>query len=155
MRIGAAEVEMTPANGLRLRMTRVLRAPPADVWRAMTDPGELARWWGPKGFTVPSLEFEPRVGSSYRIAMQPPEGELFHLEGEFREVDQPARLAYTFRWDPPDPDDRETLVTLALEDRGEETAVAFTQGEFATEERRALHDGGWTDSFDKLEELLG
>jgi uncharacterized protein YndB with AHSA1/START domain len=121
----------------------------------MTNSGELAKWWGPKGFAIPSLEFEPRVGSRYRIAMQPPAGELFHLEGEFREVDPPSRLAYTFRWDPPDPDDRETLVTLALEDRGEETEVVFTQGDFATEERRALHDGGWSDSFEKLEELLG
>jgi hypothetical protein len=32
--------------------------------------------------------------------------------------------------------------------------VRFTQGEFATEERLALHAGGWGDSFEKLEQLL-
>ena len=69
----------------------------------MTDPDELALWWGPQGFTVPSVEFEPRVGASYRIAMQPPEGETFHLEGEVRVVDLHRQLAYTFRWDPPIP----------------------------------------------------
>ena len=74
--------------------------------------------------------------------MQPPEGDLFHLSGELREVDPPARLAYTFRWDPPDPDDRETLVALSLEDRGGGTEVHLLQGEFATEERRALHEEG-------------
>jgi uncharacterized protein YndB with AHSA1/START domain len=47
--------------------------------------------------------------------MQPPEGELFYLSGEFREVDPPARLACTFCWDPPDPDDQQTVVTLSLE----------------------------------------
>jgi uncharacterized protein YndB with AHSA1/START domain len=147
--------EMTEGNGLFLRMTRVLSAPREEVYRAMTDPGELAKWWGPRGFTAPSVEFEPRVADSYRIAMQPPEGDLFHLSGEFTEVDPPARLAYTFRWDPATPDDRETVVELTLEDRGDQTAVSITQGEFATEERRALHEGGWTDGFERLAELLG
>jgi uncharacterized protein YndB with AHSA1/START domain len=86
--------------------------------------------------------------------MQPPESDAFHLRGEFREVDPPSSLAFTFNWDPPDPDDRETLAELRLEDRGDQTEVRFTQGEFATEARRALHDGGWSDSFDKLERLL-
>jgi uncharacterized protein YndB with AHSA1/START domain len=146
--------EMTASDELWLRMTRVLPAPRADVYRAMTDPAALAKWWGPKGFTVPSLEFEPCTGESYRIAMQPPEGELFHLNGAFREVEPPARLAYTFRWDPPDPDDRETVVELSLEDRGDETEVSLTQAEFATEERRALHEEGWSDCFERLEDLL-
>jgi uncharacterized protein YndB with AHSA1/START domain len=140
--------------GLVLRLSRVLPAPREVVYRALTDPAELAKWWGPKGFTSPSVDFDPQVGGSYRIAMQPPDGDLFHLSGEFREVDPPARLSYTFRWDPPDPGDRETLATLVLEDRGEETEVLFTQGEFATEERRALHEGGWTDGFERLEQLL-
>jgi len=146
---------MTPSDGLVLRLNRVLPAPRAVLYRALTDPEELAKWWGPRGFTAPSIEFDPRVGNSYRIAMQPPDGDLFHLSGEFREVDPPARIAYTFRYDHPDPDDRETLVTLALQDRGEETEILFTQGEFATEARRTLHEGGWTDSFERLERLLG
>ncbi len=120
----------------------------------MTDATRLAQWWGPRGFSAPSVDFKPSAGERYRIAMQPPEGERFHLHGEFREVDPPARLSYTFAWEPPDPDDRETVVTLSLEDRGKSTEVSLTQGDFATEERRALHDGGWTDSFDRLEALL-
>ncbi|MFL5907932.1 MAG: SRPBCC domain-containing protein [Solirubrobacterales bacterium] len=145
---------MTGRDGLVLTLERVLPAPRPVVYEAMTDPVELAKWWGPKGFSCPEIDFDPRVGAGYRIAMQPPEGDPFHLYGEFREVDPPSRLSYTFVWDPPTPDDRETLVTLALEDRGEETHVEFTQDEFATEERRALHDGGWSDSFEKLGELL-
>jgi uncharacterized protein YndB with AHSA1/START domain len=145
---------LTASNGLLLRMTRVLPAPRTDTYRALTESGELAKWWGPRGFTSPSVEFDPRVGETYRIAMQPPEGELFHLSGEFREVEPPARLAYTFRWEPPDADDRETVATLSLEERGDETELELVQGEFATEERRALHEGGWADSFEKLAELL-
>jgi uncharacterized protein YndB with AHSA1/START domain len=146
---------MTASDEFVLRLKRVLPAPREVVYRALTDPGKLAKWWGPRGFTNPGVDFEPQVGGQYRIAMQPPEGDLFHLWGEFREVDPPARLAYTFQWDPPDPDDRETLATLSLQDQGDATEVLLTQGEFATEERRALHEEGWSDSFDRLEQVLG
>ena len=76
--------------------------------------------------------------SSYRIEMQPPEGDAFYLTGEFREVDPPARLAYTFVWEDPDPDDVETVVELSFRDLGESTEVAFTQGPFKTEARRGF-----------------
>jgi uncharacterized protein YndB with AHSA1/START domain len=151
MRGGAG---MTAGEGLVLRLKRILPAPRATVYRALSDPGELAKWWGPRSFTAPGIEFEPRVGGGYRIAMQPPDDDLFYLSGEFREVDPPARLAFTFRWDPPDPDDRQTVVTLSLQNRGERTEVLLTQGEFATEERLALHEEGWTDSFGRLEQVL-
>jgi uncharacterized protein YndB with AHSA1/START domain len=137
-----------------LELERVLPEPPPVVFLAFTDPNELVKWWGPKGFTVPSLLFQARVGETYRIEMQPPEGDPFHLTGEFRELDPPTRLAYTFAWEEPDPDDVETLVDLSLRDLGESTEVALTQGPFKTEARRALHRDGWTDSFDQLERLL-
>ena len=137
-----------------LHMKRVLPAPRARVFRAFTEPDELAKWWGPKGFTAPSVELDLRLGGNYRIAMQPPDGDLFYLSGEFREVDPPAQLAYTFRWEDPDPDDQETVVTLAFGDLGGSTELVVTQRAFATEGRRALHDQGWTDSLDRLQETL-
>ena len=145
---------MPTSNGLWLRMVRVLPARRPAVWRAMTDPEKLAKWWGPKGFTAPSVDFKPRVGGSFRIAMQPPGGALFHLLGDFREVAPPSRLRYTFMWDPPDPDDRETVVTLSLQDSGEQTEVHLTQGEFTTRERLELHENGWRESLEKLEAFL-
>jgi uncharacterized protein YndB with AHSA1/START domain len=139
---------------LILEMKRVFPAARTVVYGAFNDPGELAKWWGPEGFTTPSLEFDPRVGGIYRIEMQPPEGDSFYLTGAFREVDPPARLAFTFAWEDPDPDDVETLVGLSFRDLGVSTEVAFTQGLFKTEARRGLHRDGWTDSFDKLEQLM-
>jgi uncharacterized protein YndB with AHSA1/START domain len=134
---------------LALRMKRILRAPASAVFTACTQPEELAKWWGPRGFTTPAIELDLRVGGRYRFAMQPPEGDLFHLTGEFLEVDPPSRLVYTFVWEPPDPDDRETVVTLAFH-----KVVDFTQGVFATEARRALHEQGWTESLERLQGLL-
>jgi uncharacterized protein YndB with AHSA1/START domain len=147
-------MKTTSENGLVLRIERVLPAPRAAVYRALTDPEELREWWGPRGFTTPEVDFDPQIGGSYRIAMQPPDGDLFHLTGNFQAVDAPAHLAFSFRWNPPDPDDRETLATLTLEERGRETAIRLVQGEFATEERLALHEAGWSESFERLEALL-
>jgi uncharacterized protein YndB with AHSA1/START domain len=140
--------------GLSLEMTRLLSAPRPAVFRACTNAEELAKWWGPRGFTAPSIELDLRVGGAYRIAMQPPEGDVFHLAGEFREVDPPERLVYTFRWEEPAPDDRETLATLTFRDLGDSTELALHQEGFATEGRRALHDEGWGDSLDRLQELM-
>ncbi len=144
----------TGSDELVLELKRNLPAPPMVVFAAFSDPNELAKWWGPKGFTIPSLSFQARVGEGYRIEMQPPEGDAFHLTGEFREVQPPTRLAFTFVWEPPDADDAETLVDLSFRDLGESTKVVFTQGPFKTEARRTLHRDGWSDSFDKLERRL-
>jgi uncharacterized protein YndB with AHSA1/START domain len=139
---------------LVLQLTSVLVAPGERVFRALTTPAELAVWWGPVGFTVPEINLDLRLGGCYRFTMQPPEGDAFHLAGEFLEIDAPSRLVYSFRWEEPDPDDRTTTVTLSLRDLGDATEVSLTQGEFATDARLELHRNGWTDSFDKLGRFL-
>ncbi len=139
---------------LTLEMVRDLPVVPARVIAAFSDPDELAKWFGPEGFSVGSLDFDLRLGGTYRIEMQPPEGDHFYLGGEFREVDPPDRLAFTFVYEDPDPDDVENLVELSFRDRGESTEVVFTQGPFKTEARRELHRNGWTDSFDRLAQVI-
>jgi uncharacterized protein YndB with AHSA1/START domain len=124
------------------------------VFQALAESDQLAQWWGPAGFSSPNVDFDPRAGASYRIKMQPPEGEAFHLRGEFREVEPPRRLAFTFIWEEPDPDDQETLVTLTLEDLGGSTRLIVDQGLFATEERLELHRNGWSESFERLRDAL-
>jgi uncharacterized protein YndB with AHSA1/START domain len=137
-----------------LGIKRVLPLARSDVFRAFSTADELAKWWGPEGFTVASLEFSPRVGGRYRIEMQPPEGDPFYLTGEFRAVDQPAGLAFTFVYEDPDPDDVENLVELSFRDLGDSTEVLFTQAPFKTEARLELHRSGWTDTFDRLEHYI-
>jgi uncharacterized protein YndB with AHSA1/START domain len=141
-------------GGWRLELAWVLDAPPEPIFRALTDPVALARWWGPSGFTTPEIHLDLRVGGGYRFSMQPPSGDVFHLAGEFLEIDPPSRLAYTFRWEEPDPDDRQTVVTLSLESVGDATRVTLCQGEFSNSARLELHKSGWTDSLGKLRRLI-
>jgi uncharacterized protein YndB with AHSA1/START domain len=145
---------MADGEPLTLWLQRVLPGARERVFRACTEPDELAQWWGPHGFTTPYIDLDLRVGGRYRFAMQPPDGELFHLSGQFIAIEPPIRLEYTFRWEEPDPDDRETVVTMSLSDRGHSTEVVVVQSGFATDARRALHVDGWTDCLDRLEELM-
>jgi uncharacterized protein YndB with AHSA1/START domain len=152
--VGRTRPETESSGDLAFDLQRVLPAVPERVWRALTEPAELSQWWGPAGFTSPGMDFNPRVGGGYRITMQPPAGDAFYLSGEFLEVDPPVRLAYTFVWDPPDPDDRETVARLSLRDHQGSTEVSLTQSGFLTEDRVALHRDGWTESFERLAKLL-
>jgi uncharacterized protein YndB with AHSA1/START domain len=139
---------------LVLEQAREFGATAERIFVLLTDPKELAKWWGPHGFSTPEVKIDLRVGGSYRFTMQPPEGEAFHLAGKFLDVQAPSGLKFTFRWEEPVADDRETVVELVLDSLGERTKVTLTQGEFVTEERRELHRGGWADSFDKLDAVL-
>ena len=139
------------AAELNVKLSSSVQAPPATRLRGDDRPGiRSPTGGGLRDFTCPEVIFDVRVGGAYRIAMQPPEGELFHLVGEYVEVSPPSRLAYTFRWEPPDPDDQETLARLTLRERGGATEIELTHGPFATEARRDLHEAGWSDTLARL-----
>jgi uncharacterized protein YndB with AHSA1/START domain len=86
--------------------------------------------------------------------MKPPDGDIFHLTGTFRTVEAPHRLASTFVCQEPDPDDRETLVTLSLEPEEPGTRLILDQGPFKTMPRWELHRGGWTETLERLAPTL-
>jgi uncharacterized protein YndB with AHSA1/START domain len=138
-------------TGTRLHLERILAVPPERVFAAFVDAEQLRRWWGPAGFTIPRLQFDAVVGSDYRLVMQPPDGAVFHIRGTFRAVEAPRRLAYTFIYEEPDPDDQETLVTLTFEPTHTGTRVILDQGPFKTPARLELHRDGWTETLEQLE----
>lgn len=141
-------------KGLSLELTCTVEAPPGRVFEALSEPSQVAAWWGPRGFTTPDVSINLNVGGGYRFTMQPPEGGAFHLSGEFLEISPPSSLAYTFRWEEPDPDDVETTVRVTLVKAESGTLLSVAQGAFATDARLELHRGGWTDSLERLREFI-
>ena len=148
----AAAIDPTGANSLDL--TETFPQPPARLWPSLVQPAELVRWWGPHGFSTSEPQVDLRPGGSYRLTMHPPTGDAFHVTGEFLEVAPGRRLSFTFRYEEPAPDDRETVVVLELAIADGGTKVLLSQGPFATEERRQLHRTGWTESFERLRSSL-
>src|SRR3954454_14450555 len=117
---GMAKAEQPTGSDLHLEV--ILVVPQERVFAAFVDPEQLRRWWGPAGFTVQDLQFDAVEGTDYRIAMQPPDGDVFHIRGTFHAVEPPHRLTYTFNYEEPDPEDQETLVTLTFERQTEAPA---------------------------------
>ena len=74
--------------------TRFLAAPRARVFAAWTDPEQLARWWGPEGFTNTFEAFDPKPGGHWRFTMHAPDGTGFPNHSVFLELTSPERIVF-------------------------------------------------------------
>jgi len=74
--------------------SRILAAPRARVFAAWTDPVQLARWWGPAGFTNSFQEFDLRPGGHWRFTMHAPDGTGFPNHSVFIEITPPERIVF-------------------------------------------------------------
>lgn len=95
------------------------------------------------------------MGGGYRLSMQDPgDGAVHSVVGEYREIERPSRLVYTWSWEG-DAAEMEgsagTLVTVEFHDEGSHTRVVLTHERFATDAARDLHAGGWAGCLDNLE----
>jgi uncharacterized protein YndB with AHSA1/START domain len=142
-----------PADTVTL--TRIIDAPREEVFRAWTEPEQIRRWWGPGEFTCPSAEIDLRPGGSYRLTMQPTEGDPFIVAGTYREVDPPARLVYSWRWETgPAADGSESLVRIDFQDRGGQTELVLTHTDFPESHGPAPYQMGWEGGLEKFETLF-
>jgi uncharacterized protein YndB with AHSA1/START domain len=143
-----------PADRVLL-IERVFDAPRPLVFAAWTEREHLVRWGAPHGFTVIHCEAELRPGGAWRAGMRSPEGREHWNGGVYREIVPPERLVYTFAWeDETGKPGHETLVTITFAEEGEKTRMTFRQAVFQTVEDRDGHQGGWSEAFEKLAELL-
>lgn len=93
---------------LDLDLQRVIHAPPSAVWRAWTDPDELARWFlpAPAALRVERLDAQPGGGL---VTAMTEDGERFepHIDAIFLVVEPEERLVWTNAvssdWRPQDP----------------------------------------------------
>jgi len=132
-----------------LTLQRHLKASPAKVFSAWTDPPQIVKWMHPGGCDVIHAEMDLKVGGRFRIVMRAPDGEQHDVSGTFREVARDAKLVYTwaFRSTP----ERESLVTLTLQADGDGTWLTLKHEQFFDEAARDSHRGGWTEALDGLE----
>ncbi len=144
-----------------LVLTRVFDAPRDLVFKAWTERDCVKRWWGPKGFTNPVCEIDVRTGGAIRIDMRGPDGTIYPMLGEYREVVPPARLVFS-SW-PIGPNGErlfESLNTITFVERGGKTEMtADIQVAEVTGEAAPALSGmtqGWTEMLDRLgEEVAG
>jgi uncharacterized protein YndB with AHSA1/START domain len=142
-----------------ITITRVFDAPRALVFKAWTDAAQLAQWWGPKSFTNPMCEIDARVGGAIRIHMRSPDGHVYPMRGEFREIVPLERLVFTnIAVDAADQPIIEGLTTVTFAEHGGKTTLTLhTRGRAVVDYAVGYLQGmeaGWTGSIDKLQTLL-
>ena len=76
-------------------VARVLDAPRDLVFKAWTDPKQIAQWWGPAGFTSSRCEVDSRPGGHMVIQMHAPDGAVYCWTSTFRQIDAPKRIVFT------------------------------------------------------------
>jgi uncharacterized protein YndB with AHSA1/START domain len=135
-----------------LTLKRRLKAPPAKVFAAWTDPEKVKRWMGPGNVEAVSAESDVRVGGRYRWVMRAPSGEEYDVSGVYREIVANEKLVFTWAWK--SAPESETLVTVLLEPDGDGTLLTLTHEQFADEDARNRHQGGWNGALDKMEKLF-
>jgi uncharacterized protein YndB with AHSA1/START domain len=135
-----------------LTLKRRLKAPPAKVFAAWTDPEKIKSWMGPGEITTIRAENDVRAGGRYRIVMRTPAGEEHDVSGVYREVVANEKLVYTWAWK--STPERESLVTLLLKADGDGTLLTLTHEQFFDDEARNSHQGGWNGALDKLEKFF-
>ncbi|HEY4329261.1 MAG TPA: SRPBCC domain-containing protein [Phycisphaerae bacterium] len=143
-----------------ITLTRIFDAPRELVYKAWTDPLQLPRWFGPKTFTIPTCQLDPRVGGSLRIVMRSPQGTHHAMIGVYQEVIPNERLVFT---------------NIPIDDAGNHLLEGLTIVTFETHLGRltkltlstsatgiapfapqmlAGMEAGWSQSIDKLADML-
>ena len=137
-------------------MVRVFDAPRERVWREWTEPEAFADWYGGAVAEIPvdSVTMDVREGGEWRATMYVgPNRQEIHWAGEYREVSEPERLAFTVT-DRPD-EDRYDVCTVELTDLGDgRTQMRFTQSGHMTQEQYDRAASGWGGFFDRMAERL-
>jgi uncharacterized protein YndB with AHSA1/START domain len=157
----------------RFAISRAFAAPRARVWDAWTNPEALARWFGPKGSTSSLLEFDFRPGGAWRGRMDMPDGGgTMYSKFVFREIEPLSRLVWVHGFADSDgnrirapfaahfPLEMLTVVQFADEGSGTRIDLSWTPLDATAEEEAFFEsmmtsmNGGWSGSFEQLDEFL-
>jgi uncharacterized protein YndB with AHSA1/START domain len=138
-----------------LVISRIFDAPRSLVFKAWTKPEHLARWWGPKGFTLVACEIDVRPGGAWFRRMRSPEGTEYVKRGIYRQIVAPERLVFTYVNEEADGSlGPETVVTVTFEDFGEKTRLTLHHTGFDSIPSRDGHEGGWSSALARFVEYL-
>jgi uncharacterized protein YndB with AHSA1/START domain len=110
-----------------LVFSRLFDAPRALVWSAWTDPAQIAQWWGPHGFTTTTLQYDLRVGGTWKHIMHGPDGVDYPKELTFTEVVPNQRLVHMHGGSRPGGTEVLFEMIVTFEDEGSQTRLTMRQ----------------------------
>ncbi|MFC5531421.1 SRPBCC domain-containing protein [Cohnella yongneupensis] len=153
----------TEIGELDLIIDRIFNAPRELVWKAVTEPEHVSRWWAPYEYTIPVCKIDLRPGGLWHYCMRSAEGEEHWVRSDYREIVKPERLVYTSLFSDADavPNDviPEQLNTMKLFEQEDGKTKMIVQVHFdkAEDLKFTVEAGmaeGMTNAFLKLDLLL-
>jgi uncharacterized protein YndB with AHSA1/START domain len=144
----------TSESNLILVVTRVFKTDPGSLFDAWTKPELMKQWFHAlEGWTTPVAEADLRIGGAWRVNMQRQDGKLHPHFGNYKVIEKPAKLAFT--WYAYDDRSYETLVTLRFKGLSNGTTeLTLTHEGLRTDKHLAEHNGGWNGCLDSLVQLV-
>lgn len=144
------------ASAQEITITRVFHAPRDVVWKAWTEPEQLAQWWGPEGWSTPldGVTMDVRPGGSFRVtSVSDADGTEMTTQGVYHEVLEPERLVFE---EPAEGSWHEGASSVAtFRDLGDgRTEMVVRTTIHTTDEMRQLAEAGMAGSFERLAALL-
>jgi uncharacterized protein YndB with AHSA1/START domain len=142
-----------------LVLTHVFDAPRELVFKAWTDPKQVAQWWGPHRFTNPVCDLDVRPGGAIRIHMRGPDGTVYPMTGVYNEVVEPERLVFTSAALDADGNPMfEVLTTVTFAEQGGKTKQTMRARVIRSTAEAAPYikgmEAGWTQSLERLAESI-
>lgn len=140
-----------------LEMTRIFDAPRELVYRAFTDPDQIAQWFGPVGYSVPrdTVDVDMRAGGHQRFVMVNDEDPALRspVDATFTEVIENELLVGSELVEIPGQPTITMTIRLEFHDEGGRTRLELRQGPYTAEIAGGAREG-WGSSFTKLDALL-
>lgn len=153
-RHGTATV--TLPSDTEILIERHFAASPATLWRAITEPALLLRWWGPDWCPMVDCRVDLRVGGDWRYVCRDVHGNEFGWHGRYLEVESGERIVSTevFEGFP----DAESVNTMTLHGTLDGTWLR-TLVRHSSREHRDGHlqsgmESGMQVTFDRLDDLV-
>ncbi len=135
-----------------LTIGRTIDASLAETWTAWSEAELVARWFAPGTMSAEVLEYDLRVGGSYRIRMRDTDGSSHTVTGRFTEVVAQKKLAMTWGWE--NDDAPESQVHVSFEETGGRTRISIVHEGLPSDESAGKHAQGWNGCLDKLGEQI-
>lgn len=139
-----------------LYITRVYDAPVKAVWDAWTDPKQVAKWWGPRGFTITTRSKDLRAGGHWDYTMHGPDGVDYPNVTQYFEVVKHSKLVYDHGGSHGKP--ALFRVTVLFSETNGKTKMEMTMSlataEAAREIRKVIKHHSGESTWDRLAEFL-
>ena len=134
-------------------LVRRMKAPPAKVWAAITQPDLMMRWWGPDAGPTLRVEADVRSGGRFSVVFRMLNGVEHNPTGIYQQVVSEKMLSFT--WDLPGTQEPKSLVTFRLQLRDGGTELTLTHEYLPDATTRISHEAGWNGLLDELTKFVG